>query len=472
FNLLLERVDKEPLECLDATDFVFPDLALVYDDLVPRSPSNYKIFPFFVLEYHRHVYELVNKIVISPDLDGGRILHLLRWVREYYANMNHQLGVTEELLEPQLLDGNEQGLLDEYLKLVRKNLIKWTNNMMSTATTEFTERQSAPEKDSDKLYHMQTANLLFEMVNQQITLAADSQQSNVMEQVIKECIQVIKDYQQKWKALISSEMKKQMESPGATPPGLAEYIMAATNDQIKCAEFADAVLQRIESERLIKSPETFAKSKDMLNETMDDFFDVATHGANSLLDLAFNDIKEPFSKLHTSAWYDDDPMGLIVATLKDYNDDFRVHLNDYMFNKLVDWMLERLFIAQVDSLRGKGVKLRFPACEGRLQKDRASVFFFFKQYKSTGDLEQDFDAIEQLHKFACSTARTAYLNFYATKRIYHDLPISLAEDILGRRDDLDRSSVKEIMEQIKDKFKDKDPIDASRTPTIFSKVAK
>ncbi|KAG0270820.1 SNARE-binding exocyst subunit S6, partial [Linnemannia gamsii] len=100
FNILMERVDKEPIECLEAIDFVFPDLALVYDDLVPRSPSNYKIFPFFVLEYHRHVYELANKIVSSPELDGGRILHLLRWVREYYASMNHQLGVTEELLEP------------------------------------------------------------------------------------------------------------------------------------------------------------------------------------------------------------------------------------------------------------------------------------------------------------------------------------------------------------------------------------
>ncbi|KAF8924793.1 exocyst complex component Sec6-domain-containing protein [Dissophora ornata] len=470
FNMLLENVDKEPLECLEATDFVFPDLALVYDELVPRSPSNYKIFPFFVLEYHRHVYELANKIVNSPDLDGGRILHLLRWVREYYANMNHQLGVTEELLEPQLLDGNEQGLIDEYLKLVRTNLIKWTNNMMATASTEFTERQTAPEKDSDKLYHMQTSNLLFEMVNQQITLAGDSQQSTVMEQVVKECIQVIKDYQNKWKALITSEMKKQMESPATAPAGLAEYIMAATNDQIKCAEFADAVLIRIENDNMIKTPKNFDNVKEMLNESMDDFFDVATHGANALLDLAFNDVKEPFSKLHTSSWYDDDPMGLIIATLKDYNDDFRIHLNDYMFNKLIDWMLERLMIAQIDALRNKGARLKFPTCTDRLQQDRAVVFNFFAQYKSMSDLELDFDAIEQLHKFACSTKKSAYLNFYAMKKIYHDLPISLVEDILGRRDDLDRSGTKEIMDPIKEKFKDKDAIDTSRTPTIFSKV--
>ncbi|KAH7056754.1 exocyst complex component Sec6-domain-containing protein [Linnemannia elongata] len=470
FNILMERVDKEPIECLDAIDFVFPDLALVYDDLVPRSPSNYKIFPFFVLEYHRHVYELANKIVTSPELDGGRILHLLRWVREYYASMNHQLGVTEELLEPQLLDGNEQGLLDEYLKLVRTNLVKWINNMMNTASNEFTERTAAPATDSDKLYHMQTASLMFEMVNQQVSLAADSQQSTVMEQVIKECIQVMKDYQQRWRDLITTEMKKQIESPSTTPPGLAEYIMAATNDQIKCAEFADAVLQRMESENLIKNPKNFESARDLLNETMDDFFDVATHGANALLDLAFNDVKDPFSKLHTSNWYEEDPMGLIVATLRDYNDDFRVHLNDYMFNKLIDWMLERLMIAQMDALRNRGARLKFPACTERLEQDRAAVFNFFADYKNPKDLEDDFDAIEQLHKFACSTKRTAYINFYSMKRIYHDLPISLVEDILGRRDDMDRSSIKEVMDPIKEKFKDKDPIDATRSATIFSKV--
>ncbi|KAF9116156.1 SNARE-binding exocyst subunit S6 [Mortierella sp. AM989] len=467
FNTLLERVDKEPLECLDATDFVFPDLALVYDELVPRSPSNYKIFPFFVLEYHRHVYELANKIVSSPDLDGGRILHLLRWVREYYANMNHQLGVTEELLEPQLLDGNEQGLLDEYLKLVRTNLIKWTNNMMATATTDFSDRQAAPEKDSDKLYNMQTANLLFEMVNQQITLAADSQQSTVIEQVVKECIGVIKDYQKKWKEIITAEVKRQLEAPGA-PAGLAEYIMAATNDQIKCAEFAEAVLARIEKDNMIKNRKSFETARDLLNESMDDFFDVATHGANSLMDLAFNDVKDPLSKLHTSSWYDDDPMGLIIATLKDYTDDCRIHLNDYMFNKLVDWMLERLMIAQIDALRNKGAKLKYPACTDRLNQDRTAVFRFFVQYKPINDLQQDFDAIEKLHVFACSAKKGAYLSFFTMKRIYHDLPIPLVEDILARRDDLDRSSIKEIMDPIREKFKDS--IDTSRSPTIFSKV--
>ncbi|KAG0196039.1 hypothetical protein BGX33_002191, partial [Mortierella sp. NVP41] len=75
-----------------------------------------------------------------------------------------------------------------------------------------------------------------------------------------------------------------------------------------------------------------------------------------------------------------------------------------------------------------------------------------------------------LHKFACSTKKTASFNVYQMKKIYHDLPISLVEDILGRRDDMDRSSIKEVMDPIKEKFKDKDPADASRLPTIFSKV--
>ncbi|KAF9295375.1 SNARE-binding exocyst subunit S6, partial [Linnemannia elongata] len=152
------------------------------------------------------------------------------------------------------------------------------------------------------------------------------------------------------------------------------YIMAAMNDQIKCAEFADAMLQRMELENLIKNPKNFESARDLLNETMDDFIDVATHGTNALLDLAFNDVKDTFFKLHTSTWYEgeEDPMGLIVTTLSDYNDDFRLHLNDYMFNKLINRMLERLMIAQIDALRNHGARLKFPTCTERLEQDRAA----------------------------------------------------------------------------------------------------
>ncbi|KAF8925742.1 SNARE-binding exocyst subunit S6 [Haplosporangium bisporale] len=221
---------------------------------------------------------------------------------------------------------------------------------------------------------------------------------------------------------------------------------------------------------MIRNAKSLENVEEKLKVTMEDFFDVATHGANALLDLAFNDIREPISKLHTSSWYDEDPMGLIVATFKDYNDDFKAHLNDYMFSKLVDWMLERLMIAQIDALRNRGTKLKYPVCKDRLQKDRALVYNFFDEYKPANDLEQDFDAIEQLHEFTCSAKRSAYLNFYQMKRVYHDLPISLVEDILGKRDDLDRASIREIMDPIKEKFKDKDPNDTNRSPTIFSKV--
>ncbi|KAG0064900.1 hypothetical protein BGZ90_002008, partial [Linnemannia elongata] len=86
------------------------------------------------------------------------------------------------------------------------------------------------------------------------------------------------------------------------------------------------------------------------------------------------------------------------------------------------------------------------------------------------DLEEALDAIKQLHRLACSTKSTVLTNFYSMKHIYHDLPLSLVEDILGRRDDMDRLGIKEVMDPIKEKLKDKNTIDATRLSTIFSKV--
>lgn len=84
----LYRINKNDLmEFLNGVDIVINDLVLVYDELVPRFPKRYNIFQFFVLEYHRITYDILNRIVKGP-MEGGNILSLLKWTRGYYDNMS------------------------------------------------------------------------------------------------------------------------------------------------------------------------------------------------------------------------------------------------------------------------------------------------------------------------------------------------------------------------------------------------
>ncbi|KAG1111083.1 hypothetical protein G6F42_015134 [Rhizopus arrhizus] len=283
---------------LDSADFIFNELELVYDQVVPKFPKKYKIFPYFVLEYHRHTYDLLNQMV-QQDLDAGTILRLLRFVRDYYTTMSTRLGVTEELLEPQLLDGQEQSLVDDYLKLVRRKLVEWTSNLMQSESKDFVTRQDPPEMSPDGQFGLSGAVDLFQIINQQIDVAADANQGKLLYLVVNECHKVMKDSQVFWKKLLMSELQKQLEQPEDVPEGLVEYVMALANDQIKCSDFANDILIRVPP---IVDANYKMQVEDKLSTAIDGYLQIAASAREALLEVTFGDIKPVFADLFTSRW--------------------------------------------------------------------------------------------------------------------------------------------------------------------------
>ncbi|KAL0088422.1 exocyst complex component Sec6-domain-containing protein [Phycomyces blakesleeanus] len=449
---------------LDITDFIFNDLELVFDHVVPKFPKKYKIFPHFVLEYHRHTYELLNGMV-DQDLDAGTILRLLRFVRDYYATMSTRLGVTEELLEPQLLDGQEQTLVDEYLKLVRNKLAEWTSNLMSSESRDFVVREHPPETTPDGQYGMAGAVDMFQIINQQIDVAADANQGKLLYLVVYECHKVMKDSQSFWKKLLLSEMRRQLEQPEEAPEGFVEYVMALANDQIKCSDFAEAILKRI-------TPLVEAKYKtqveDKLSTCVDGYLQIGAASREALLEVTFNDIKPVFDDLFTARWYEQPLVPSVIETLKDYCNDF-THLNKFLFDKLVNDMLDRFLMLYLEAMRHKNARFRMTTCLDKIQDDVRMSFNFFSTYKSVEELEERFDVIERVHTLLESNRRMIFVDYYSLRQAYPDVPLAFVEDVLSKRDDLDKAALKDIMEGIKAKAREYEP-EANTPPTIFSRI--
>ncbi|KAG2179498.1 hypothetical protein INT44_006344 [Umbelopsis vinacea] len=461
-----EYKDKEDwIGAFDATDFIFNELDICFDKLVPLFPKKYKIFPWFVLEYHRHLYELLNHIV-NQDMDAATILRLMRFVRDYYAIMSTELGVTEELLEPQLLDGQEQALVDEYLKLVRTTLVDWTSNLMQAETRSFCLREDPPETHQDGQYGMAGAVDMYQIISQQIDVAADANQGKLLYHVVAECHKVMKDSQVVWKKLLDSEMRKQLESPEEAPEGFVDYVIALSNDMIKYADFA-------ESKTLKIMPMVDARYKsqveEKLNTAVDGFLQTASLTRDILLRLVFNDIQPIFGDLFTTRWYEGPLIGSVVETLKDYCQDFQGHLNDYLFTKLIDDMLDKYLILYIESMRRKTAKFKVPSCLDQIGKDVRISFNFFAKYKSIEELQVQFEALDLIHGLLKSNKSIIYVDYYNLRHAFPDIPLAFVEDLLSKRDDLDKASLKEIMEGIKAKSREYEA-DANAPPTIFSRI--
>ncbi|CAO3646915.1 unnamed protein product [Cunninghamella echinulata] len=458
------RESDDWIGALDATDFIFDDLELIFDQIVPKFPKKYKIFPYFVLEYHRHAYDMLNHMV-DQELDAGSILRILRFVRDYYSTMSTRLGVTEELLEPQLLDGQEQSLVNEYLKLVKSTLADWTSNLMSSESKKFIQRDQPPEELSDGQFGMAGAVDLFQIINQQIDVAADANQGMLLYLVVAECSNVMTGSQAFWRKLLATELNRQIHQPNEAPMAFVEYTIALANDQMKCADFADTIIERV-----IPMVESRYKSQteEKLNTTVNGYEHIATLAREALLEVTFNDIQPVFNDLFTTRWYDQPLIPSVIETIRDYCEDF-MHLNKQIFHQLVNDILDKFLMLYLQSMRNRKATFKMEYCLDRIGNDVRISFNFFAKYIPVEALGDKFEVLDNVHTLLKSDRSMIYLHYYTLRQAYPDVPLAFVEDILGKRDDLDKSALKDIMEGIKARARENEP-QADSPPTIFSRI--
>ena len=450
-------------ETLQSANFIFEDLTIVFEELVPRFPEKYKIFPFYALQYHKHVYDLLNRIV-GQKLETREILLVTSWVRDYYRTMGDKLGVTEELLEPRLLDDKETSLISEYVKLVQEKLTEWVDRLQQTEEAEFRERDKPPDAEADGFYVTSSAVILFQMINQQIDVAIETRDSRLLFDVLRECFAVMAYFQQKQNKMLESEMARYNLKNEDVALGLPEYIIAVCNNHLKCTEFLETLQQRVEPFLGDSYKENLETS---VGDAREGFSKLSKRGITYLVDIVMRDLQPAVVMIFTNAWYDQRPMGAVIATLQDYFTDFKTTLQDYLFTKLVTECLDRFLIAYLEAFRSKQAKFKMPDALQFAKEDLEACITFWSEYRPAKRVKQSFDIFEKILGLLEASASLIFLSWYSLWKAYKDVPMAFVEDLLSKRSDLDRSAVKEAMTSCKAK--------ASEGPSegessIFSKL--
>lgn len=359
-----------------------------------------------VKAYHKALYDFLATYVKSGP-DAGSLLRLAQFTKEYKQTMMKDLLVPDEYLQPPLLDGREQDLVEDYLKLIVKKMDEWSANLMKTEIAEFTAREQPPESDADGFYGMQGAVILFQMLNQQVDLALDSNQGSILARVVEEANRVMRLIQSQWMKLLEAEFKKQVDKPDEGPGGLVEYVMALANDQIKSADFTEALNLRLEP---LVSSKYKSVITDRLNDAMDGYLDVAKKCVQLLIDVIFNDLKPATKSLLSSSWYQDSSMTQIVETLKDYMvEDYQIHLNPNLFELLIEDMIDSFLINYLTAIR-RSPKLRIPQAVEKMRQDIDQAFNFFTLFKSKGELKGYFEPVESVLTLVSASKMMVFLD--------------------------------------------------------------
>lgn len=446
------------VETLD--DWLFDDLSWIEVYVAPCFPEDYEIHPMYIKTYHKELDETFKRI--RDALPSASVLLAMHaWVKSYKKKMK-ELEVPEEYLEPPLMGGKEQSLIDDYSKLIVQKLDEWTGNLMAQELREFSTRAEPPQMDSDGLYGMSGTVILWKIINEQVDAATESNQGAVLARIVAESNRVIKNTHQQWTKLIDSECKKNLEGkPEDIAPGLSEYVVALANDQIRCADFAEDLAGRLEPLVSTKYKATIAEQ---LNEVIDGYLDVAKKCTQTLVELIFFDLRPATKLLFTQSWYGG-IMPQIVETLRDYMTDYQTTLNPSLYELLIEDLLDMFIITYLTGL-SKSSKLRMPAAADRMKDDVAESFQLFSSLKDPQELESYFEVIERSLELLTASRSLVFLSFYRFAEKYGP-NLAFVECLIRARDDFDRSAANEAMESIKRKIKDENITDRKSHPVLL-----
>ena len=445
FDDSYDRYQRDTGAFLDNLGWIYQDLIRIESDVAPCFPPSYDMYAFYIKEYHRNLNATLQRLLESEP-EASSLLHLHAWLKEYKKSMK-ELNVPSELIEPPLLNGEEQNLIEDYLKLIVKKLDEWSANLMKTEIQEFTTRAMQPEVDSDGLYGTQGAVILFQMVNQQIDAAMESGQGAILARVVEEISRVMRGIQDQWTKVVEAEFKKQTEKPDEIVAGLAEYCLALANDQIKSADNTEALLGKLEP---LVSEKYRVPINEKLNDAIDGNLDVAKKCMQTFVDIIFNDLKPATKQLFQAAWYDG-IIEQIVVTMKDYTSD-QQFVKPLLFELVVEDLLDTFLVTYLTAL-ANSPKLRLPAATERIKADISAIYAFFGEFKPDKELEKYFEVIEHILAMLEASKSMAFLSFWAFAKV-HGPCLPFVEGLMKARGDLDRTAVNEVMEAIKRKVKD------------------
>ncbi|KAI9437842.1 exocyst complex component Sec6 [Lactarius psammicola] len=337
FEAAYLRDEKDPVGFLENLGWLYQDLIAIERDVVACFPPDWDVYSHFVREYHKALNSTVQRLVASEP-DATALLTLHAWLKEYKSSMK-ELQIPPELLEPPLLGGNEQLIIDDYLKLIVKKLDEWSANLMKTEVTEFTSRAEPPELDADGQYGMQGAVILFQMVTSRRIASCGACRTS-------------------GRGFSTRNSRRRQERPDEVPGGLVEY-----------ADYAEALSARLEP---LVSEKYRVTINERLNDAIDGYLDVAKKCTQTMIDIIFNDLRPATKQLFQDA--------VVVETMRDYMQDYQTYLNASLFELLVEDLLDAF-------LRRK-----------RIKDDVAEAFKFFSTLKPAKELESYFEVVEMASK--------------------------------------------------------------------------
>jgi len=295
------------------------DLRVAKTLCVPVFPPSYNILETFIDLYHEALSQRLNEI-ISLGLQDQEYVTVLQWIIQTYPGeelmSSWNLKIDPKLIKPLLDEKTIEKLQQDYLDKLEGNYRDWMRNALSLEATDW-KSSNYPELDENDAYQTSIARTVFQMVDENLTVAASISVELTNKALVRSLEQFIKFSKDYREAILDYKTKYFRDR--TTVPCFTLFMIAIVNN---CELF-----QELGQELKTKWWKSGHHDNDFtvkFEQLLNNFISLKSEAANILLDEAFLDIDIHLNKIMTPDWeLKAEAIDTVERTLDDYFGDYR-----------------------------------------------------------------------------------------------------------------------------------------------------
>jgi exocyst complex component 3 len=452
---------------LSGMDFYMQDLLLLQSDMASCFPPSYKIFNFFVTQYHLNIYKVIHNSILSrKELDPLDILALIGWINEYQSSMVDRLGASADWLEPDLLDERIAEYGRKYVEETKLRFKVWFSNLLQQEKSRFKSRDQPPDSDQNGKYISPGVSDLFQIIHDVIGPTLEGSYGQLTVDTISELSRAVSDYIKDYINCIQSEAKKAMEKQNYDRARVEDYTVMTVNSALRLMEHAADLIQELDPSI---EPSYKKEIMDSLKTCNDAFFDFYNMTKQILEQFVLFTLKDCIQKLFTESWYKESLIITIVSTLDDYFREFNGCLCEVACESLILQLSESVIIQYLTAMTSKNATFKQTNQDlpNLLKQDRETILRFLTNYQKDDLAKSTGFILERIQGIVSGPKKNIVIEWLALCKDFPDTPMDYIKDLLHKRTDMkDRQSIEAITAQYRSNPRN-ERID---TPSIFSKM--
>ena len=470
-----ENFQDDPEKLEKYFKWYFNNLNTVKLGMTTLMPKKWKIYQTYYTIYHEHMHDWLLEQIEDEGLRPPQLLAIINWVDKYYAKMQ-KLGISEEDLQPHLIDNRAAELVRDYRQVIIIAVDEWMDRMAETDKKSFLARDdNALDEDENRYFRTKTLGDMWRMLGEQLFVASSSDRTDVAEGVIEAMFRALGNRQKMWQTLAEAEVAKHSEpNPDDGLQSLQDWLVAIANDQIACIDEGDPDVEGQKSYLTsfegsitpLVSPAYITNIESQIETLRNGYVDLGTKCINIFCAVIFLvDFKTIIPEFFTPAWYGQKRIGAIVSTFADYLNDYNSVLHPSLRDILVEELSDQLLVHYLGSVRNKGAKFkRTDQFTEKIRDDVLTAFKFFESYDSYQDIKLKWRPVSKMVELL-SAEKSQVAEVYAQfKMEFWDVQIGWVEAVLRSRDDFERSMLNAVKQKAAE-------VDVERgMDTIMSKV--